>query len=325
MGDPYMDSLRALFRRAEFRRALSKAMNRQDLVDNVFLQFAAPLYQLSGLGKFDISGGPGSTGEPDPDFPHAFLEHDPVAANALLDGLDLPRNRDGVRTFGNSYPAAGQRVLIELKTNQENANRILISDRLADTYLSTLGLAFSLTRVPFDQAIDELLTFQFSDRQAFGTWQAFVIGIGGGSDASEALSPVTSNGFLHFYRYSDYFPESRSAAQQRLDDLWAAQEAIAAEAGTEMVGGLPGYVFRSPAERFELIREMQLLGAELQDSIFTVVEKPIFAYYADRLGNVSNMTINLDSDYKSILNFFERGFRIRSKPGGKPGITPSPL
>lgn len=73
-----------------FRQALSLAIDRQEIIDAVF----------NGIGEpAQNSPGPLSPYSHPRHF-HAFTEHDPARANALLDGLGLTqRDHEGFRTF----------------------------------------------------------------------------------------------------------------------------------------------------------------------------------------------------------------------------------
>ncbi|UUP16462.1 ABC transporter substrate-binding protein [Nitratireductor thuwali] len=90
--------LRELFNKKDFRVALSVGMDRQEIIDTVMLGEGEPWQH----GPFE-------------DHPYyheqtakQFLEHDPEKANALLDGLGLEREPDGVRQMPNGEPVRFQ-------------------------------------------------------------------------------------------------------------------------------------------------------------------------------------------------------------------------
>jgi len=309
-GDPYKDSLRQLFRERNFRRAISKATDRQSVADNIFLGLATPIYGPSGYGPFDITGRPGSGGELDPDFPLENFEFDVAAANALLDGLDLPIGSDGLRTFGNSYPAAGQKVSIALRTNVENNIRVETMTLLASDYTDLLKLEHRPDPVPFNAAVSDLLAFPFSGGEALPEFEAFHIGIGGGAiDPTSVLTEFTSGGFLHPYRFTDGLatdPSQLPDYQAQIDELTAQQAAVPSVAEEGDVGGLPGFLFGSPQERFDIVRQAQLAIAEGQDIIYTNSQQSLSAFYSNKLGNV----ITSAFEGSSLLVFAERGYRV---------------
>ena len=312
-GDPFKDSLRQLFRDKRFRLAISKGTDRQSIADNIFLGLASPIFQMSGLGRFDVSGRPGSGGTLDPDYPTANFEFDPAAANALLDELDLPIGPEGLRVFGDSYPAAGQKVSISLRTNVENNVRVDTITLLANDYTNLLKLEHVTDPVPFGAAVSDLLAFKSTDGATFGEWEAFHIGIGGGStDPTGAFTQATTNGFLHFYRYSDTLTDTPPDNQAQLDQLQAEQAGLPSESVAGDVGGLDGFLFGSTQERFDLVRQMQLLLAEDQNVIYTNSQQSLDTWYGNRLGNRSTGAyVDSTPDATgSILTFFERGYRV---------------
>ena len=306
-GDPYKDSLRQLFRNRDFRIAMSKTTDRQAIADNIFLGLAAPIFGPSGGGTFDITGRPGSGGELDPAFPAANFEFDPAAANALLDSLDLPIGPDGFRAFGNSYPAAGQRVQIAVRTNVENNQRVESATLLAGDYTDLLHLQSVPEPLPFNAAVADLLNFQLSGGEAFGEWEAFYIGIGGGAvDPTFAFSGDTTTDFLHFYRYSDALatdPSQLRDSQVQIDELWTHQAEVPVVAGEDTVADFPALTFGSTQERFDLVRQLQLLIASEQDAIYTVSQQTLNVF-SSKLGNrVTSGFTGL-----SVPNFAEIGF-----------------
>ncbi len=310
-GDRYKNSLRQLFQQPLFRRAISKATNRQAIVENIFLGAASPIYQMSGLGPFDISGRRGSGGHLDADYPLNYFEFDPGEANALLDGMDLPIGSDGLRVFGESYPSAGEKVSITFTTNSDNNVRVETVTFLVNEYRDLLQLEFVPNPVPFTTLVSEILTFINTSGAVFGSWEAVYFGISSQIvDPTLALSMATSNGFLHFFRYSDSLTPTQPDHQRMLDGLWVTQAQIPPEMRSGEVGGVEVIELASSEERFALIREMQLLLAEDQNVIYTTSASTVDAWNASRLGNrVTSVYLELHP-YGSLLTFYERGFRI---------------
>lgn len=309
-GDAYLDSLRQLFRQKLFRRAVSKAINRQRIVQDVFLGLANPIFQMAGLGAFDISGHPSLGRPPDPDYPTAFFSFSVEEANQMLDQLNLPLTAEGVRVFGDSYPAAGQRVSIELQTNQEDEDRVSTL-ALLKRDLEQVGLVVRTKALPFGSILQTLLAAQeLSNGQPYADWQAVYLGIGGGGiDPTVALSPLVSSSPLHFYRYSDALDSAPLPSQTQMDLLWLKQADLPSTAQRDQVAGLPGWVYRSPPERFAQVKQLQLLLADQQDFIFTVAAKRLTAYYKNRLGNVVSNGYQSRNPQGSLLSFFEAGYR----------------
>jgi len=309
-GDAYKNSLRLLFRKPLFRRAMSKATDRQTIVENIFLGAASPIYQMSGLGPFDISGRPGSGGQLDSDYPLNFFDFDPDVSNTLLDEMDLPIGPDGLREFGASYPAAGERVSITFTTNSDNNVRVETVTFLVNQYRDLLQLEFVPNPVPFNTLVSEVLTFINTGGAVFGSWEAIYFGISSQIvDPTLALSMATSHGFLHFYRYSDDLVPIPPGQQRIFDGLWVTQAQLPPVMRNGVVGGVEVLEVVSSEERFALIREMQLLLAEDQNVIYITASATVDAWNASRLANrVTSGYLDLHP-YGSLLTFYERGFR----------------
>lgn len=309
-GDPIKASLRQLFREPLFRRAVSKATDRQTIVDNILFGLATPIYQLSGLGQFDISGRLGSGGEVDPAYPLDHFAFDPGIANNLLDELDLPVGPDGLRVFGESYPAAGETVSITLTTNDDNNIRVETVTFLVEQYRELLQLEFVPNTVPFSTLVNEILTFVNTGGAVFGSWEAIYFGIGSGNvDPTSAFSQATSNGFLHFYRYSDRLTSDAPGRQKEIDEMWLVQSQLPPISQGGVVGGIEVLELASSDERFGLVRQMQLLLAEDQNNIYTTASSRVDAWNASRLANRVTGDYLLEHPYGSLLTFFERGYR----------------
>jgi hypothetical protein len=60
-------------------------------------------------------------------------------------------------------------------------------------------------------------------------------------------------------------------------------------------------------ERYQIVRDMQLILNIHQDFIYTVTQKALSSWRADRLANL--VTSKLPDDYFTALGFLERGYR----------------
>lgn len=93
-------ALAQLFDDVRFRRAMSIAINRQELQEVVF----------NGLGNISQAGPMTASPNYDPELAAKWIEYDPAAANALLDELGLTRRAAG----GFRLDAAGQPLQIAM-------------------------------------------------------------------------------------------------------------------------------------------------------------------------------------------------------------------
>ena len=111
------------------RQAINLAMNRQDIVDTVFLGAATV-------------GSPGWIHPGHPSYnPDIATVYDPAAANALLDGAGyLDSDGDGVREFD------GQPMSFEIITNSPDSLRLRIAE-LTVVMLAAIGIRTSVSAV----------------------------------------------------------------------------------------------------------------------------------------------------------------------------------
>lgn len=101
--------LKKIFADDRFRKAMSLALNRQELNDA----------DLFGIGKPRQVCPPPSSPYYDPLYEKAFTEYDPDRANQMLDDMGLTRGRDGVRLRPDGTPLS-----LYVETNSQN-NRVL--------------------------------------------------------------------------------------------------------------------------------------------------------------------------------------------------------
>ena len=108
---------RTLLQEVAFRRALSLAIDRDEL--------AAVVYQGRALG----GGNSVLPGSPlyRADLREAWALHDPVAAEALLDGLGLDRDADGLRRLAN-----GDKLAIVVETGDTDPDEIALLELIRD-------------------------------------------------------------------------------------------------------------------------------------------------------------------------------------------------
>ncbi len=108
---------RALLQSVDFRRALSLAIDRAELVSVVYKGFAI------GGGNAVLPGSPLY----DPALRDAWAGHDPARAEALLDGLDLPRGSDGIRRM-----AGGDRLGVVVETGDTDPDEVSLLELVRD-------------------------------------------------------------------------------------------------------------------------------------------------------------------------------------------------
>lgn len=122
--------LRELFREADFRKALSYAIDRQTIVDLVHFGITSPSQPspLPGTAFYSskLSG--------------AALEYDPEKANQLLDTLGLAeRNSDGIRLRADGKPL---RLLIQAPAGRQNR---IDAGEMTSKYWRKIGIEANFT------------------------------------------------------------------------------------------------------------------------------------------------------------------------------------
>jgi len=251
-GDPYKDNLRNLFRDLRFRKAVSHAVDKQSIIDNLYNGLATPQWSfVSTPSPFyagrDYYGGPVTESNA------VTYEYDLAAAAAYLDDIGIvDTNGDGYREF-----ADGSTVEILLETNAGNTLRegfclILQED------LEAIGLKINFQPVDFNTLVTRLLGGEL--------YQAAVLGLTGGDDPHGGSNVQLSTGGLHFWHYS--------GAEEPYDIEVRMNELFALGAGT----------FDND-EAFEYYKEAQILFAEqMLGMVFSVNQASTYSFQ-NRLGN----------------------------------------
>ncbi len=139
-GTPYVEPYKAkLFQDVRFRRAMSHATDRENLV------------KLMLNGRGEAIYGPTSPGNEQWFQDHERTEYDVDKANALLDQIGLKdTDGDGKRETPN-----GQRVIIELTTNVENPTRVKVLGQLKADW-AAVGIEANTKPVNFQELVHEL-------------------------------------------------------------------------------------------------------------------------------------------------------------------------
>lgn len=120
--------LAQLFDTAQFREALSIAINREEINELVY----SGLYEPRQASP--VTGSPNY----DPEFETRWAEYDPDRANALLDELGLTRGADGIRLRPDGQPLSF-RILHRETTGTPGADEM----QLVEDYWRALGLDVS--------------------------------------------------------------------------------------------------------------------------------------------------------------------------------------
>lgn len=238
-----------------------------------------------------------------------------VGPNGVLD--TTPAGDDEVVA---EFENPGEKVTIRFNTNVENSIRVDCITLLAEDYTTELGLDFIPDPIPFGQFVVDLLNIWYTGN--LPEFEAGYIGISGGGDPNYALESTRSDGFIHSYRFSDQTvaPEELYAYQRVFDELFDEQAVILATCeATNLVNpgwtavhtsalGVLACALTTEDERYQIVRDMQLILNIHQDFIYTVVQRALSSWRADRLANL--VTKEFPDDYFTSLGFLERGYRV---------------
>ena len=163
-----------------FRRALSLAIDRQEIVQTVYRGFGvvqnSPISQLSSYYNPEVQGF----------YP---ANHDPAAARALLQEIKLTdKDGDGTRESQDEKDLS-----FALLTGKENHRRLQMA-RIIAADLRRVGLAVEVKVVSFDSLIDRILT---------GDFEAALVGMVMDPFEPDSLSKIhKSDGRFHFWHRS---------------------------------------------------------------------------------------------------------------------------
>lgn len=198
VGEPYVDPvLYGWFRNPTFRRAISKAVDRDAMIRGPFYGFAVKNWSISTVANKKWYT---------PETP--FDDYDPEGAKELLDGLGLKdRNGDGVREDAQGHP-----VSFAIKTNGDNNLRMSMCNLLKDD-LAKVGVRLVPTGVDFNT-----LTTNF--RQDF-QYEAALLGVQTSvpPDPGMGANIWRSSGLLHYWNIKQKHPETDP--ERRIDELYA--------------------------------------------------------------------------------------------------------
>lgn len=164
------------FRNKLFRQAMSHAIDRQSIADNVFNGLAYPQYnEFNEVLKLPFGA---------PDL--LKMEYDPQTAKALLAEIGLTdRNGDGALEDQD-----GNQVEFNLTTNSENTDRVKVAEVIRKD-LEDLGIRVNFRPMSFNTLISKLdSTFD---------WEACLMGLTGSLEPHFGANVWRSSGHTHMW------------------------------------------------------------------------------------------------------------------------------
>ncbi|MGE0074182.1 MAG: ABC transporter substrate-binding protein [Sphaerochaetaceae bacterium] len=190
------------FRNADFRKALSLAINRDQLNDRFYFGKAIPM-QVTIAPMSDLFK---------PEYGNAYAQFDPVAANKLLDSLGLiDKNNDGFRDFPDGSPFKIQM----LWSNASYLSDIGVHEYVVSNW-GSVGIQVTIQTVGIDP---------FWDRSAALDWELkphlvdgslpYPLGL-----VRLALTPVEGPEVNPFGRWGTYFLSDGQSGDRPPADLY---------------------------------------------------------------------------------------------------------
>lgn len=261
-------NLKELFRDLRFRQAMAYAADRESMINT----------NLNGLGESRYGPGIDPTYWIGDQFGFPSYDFNLDRAGELLDEIGLKdTDGDGTREFPEGFPNPGAPVEFDILTVQ--GSTVLTGDALIySDDLAKLGMKATVTPVNFNTLVDKLIGSRPSE------YQVARISIGGGGDPNFLRDIYSSQGELHFWKFSDGWGQDVPTWQAEVDRI------LEEQATTVDLN-----------ERFDLLSEFQILVAENQPLIFLYNAQSLEAYREDHVGNFSGTALSASLVRSEIL------------------------
>jgi peptide/nickel transport system substrate-binding protein len=195
-GSIYVDPVKyAWFNHREFRKAVSKAVDREAIIRSVYYGHAVKNWSTST---------PGNKTWYTPEATH--YDYDPEGAKALIAGLGW-RDRDG---DGYVEDDKGNPVRFSLKTNSSNVMRVASANFIKDD-LKEIGIQVDVTPLEFNSLITNL-------RQDF-QYESILLGLQSATppDPGMGQNVWRSSGLTHYWNIKQ--PKPETATEAKVDAL----------------------------------------------------------------------------------------------------------
>ncbi len=192
VGEPYVDPVKyAWFSDRDFRKAVSKAIDREAIIKSVYYGHAVKNWSTTTAGNRTWHT---------PEAVH--YDYDPEGAKALIAKLGW-KDRDG---DGYVEDTRGNTVRFSLKTNSSNLMRVASANFIKDD-LKKIGIQCDATPLEFNSLITNLRTdFQY---------EAILLGLQSGvpPDPGMGQNVWRSSGLTHYWNIKQPKPETETEAK----------------------------------------------------------------------------------------------------------------
>jgi peptide/nickel transport system substrate-binding protein len=210
-GKPLVDPVRSRwFNTLEFRQAVSYAIDRQTMINNIFQGLGQP--QTSPITVQSPYYLPPEDGD------LKTYDYDPEKARALLQQAGFQYNSSGQLIDWDGNP-----VRFTLITNSGNNIREAMGSQIKRD-LETIGMQVDFQPIAFSTLVEKLTKFL--------DWECFILGLTGGIEPNGGANVWLTDGSLHTFNQASPDPENPltgreiAAWEQEISDLYiqAAQE-----------------------------------------------------------------------------------------------------
>ncbi len=199
VGEPYLDPVKyGWFSSRDFRKAVSKAIDREAIIKSVYFGHAVKNWSTST---------PGNKTWYTPEAAH--YDYDPEGAKQLIAGLGW-RDRDG---DGFVEDNTGKTVRFSLKTNSSNVMRVASANFIKDD-LAKIGIQCDASPLEFNSLITNL-------RQDF-QYESILLGLQSGvpPDPGMGQNVWRSGGLTHYWNIKQ--PKAETETEAKVDALMEA-------------------------------------------------------------------------------------------------------
>lgn len=203
--DAQDERLRSLFRKLEFRQAIAHALDRETIINLVYMGQAIPVWSPVPIRSPFYAGRETYAG-PITDEDAVIYEFDLEKAAVLLDECGIfDTDGDGIREFEDGTPVQFTLNLAVESTSWSESALIYAAD------LEKIGLRMVLDAAAWNALVTSLFT---------GNWETVLIGLDTGTDPHGGLGGTFApDGRLHFWHFSategDAYPYEERYAELR--------------------------------------------------------------------------------------------------------------
>ncbi|KLO24871.1 MULTISPECIES: ABC transporter substrate-binding protein [unclassified Marinitoga] len=237
---------RQWFRNKYFRRAISRILDRDKIIQNVYYNHGTALYGPLSPSSF---------------FYNSKVEN--LNLDYSVDGAISELDKGGFKLEnGILYDSNGNQVTFNLITNINNTIRLEIGNILKED-LKKIGIEITFTQIEFNDLVSKLV--------GTGDWESVIIGFTGSVDPASSWNVWRTDGGLHFWNFS---PEIRPDMFD--DELRADYVVPEYEKRIDEIMRLQVETYGEELEN--LFNEFQLLVSDNQILVYTASPNYLAAY-----------------------------------------------